>query len=182
MDFCPVTMYQSKILQVEVLRIVISCSIMKGYKRFSGHCCLHLQGEVCGAKFKSLCYWWSASKFIVVSSPFRDSGQYFKRVESDHYGFICHGVPSLTKGHVCQLKVCGAGRVDLALRAVGRRSRDTCEPMGRWIKPARWSATGGKWKDVRITLIGNVVGGPEKRVFCDGKKWMKYDVHSVSDQ
>jgi len=31
--------------QVEVFWVVTSCSVVVGYRRFGGLCCLHLQGE-----------------------------------------------------------------------------------------------------------------------------------------
>jgi len=35
--------------QVEVFWAVTPCSIVVGYQRFGGPCCLHLQGEVSGS-------------------------------------------------------------------------------------------------------------------------------------
>jgi hypothetical protein len=37
-------------IQVEVFRVVKPCSVVVGYQRFGGPCCLHLQGEANGAE------------------------------------------------------------------------------------------------------------------------------------
>jgi hypothetical protein len=36
---------QRKNTEGEVFRVVIPCSVVVGYQRFRGPCCLHLQGE-----------------------------------------------------------------------------------------------------------------------------------------
>jgi len=38
--------YRNRRFQVEVLRVVTSCSVVVGYQRFRDPCCFHLQGEV----------------------------------------------------------------------------------------------------------------------------------------
>jgi hypothetical protein len=38
------------------------------------------------------------------------------------------------------------------------------EPTGKWVKPMHKSATGQQSKDMKITLMGSVVDGPEKGV------------------
>jgi hypothetical protein len=37
-----------------------------------------------------------------------------------------------------------------------RRGRNLYEPAGKWVRPARGSATGGERKDVKVTLTGVV--------------------------
>jgi hypothetical protein len=37
-------------IQIEILWVVTPCSVVVGYQRFRGPCCLHLQGEL---NFKS---------------------------------------------------------------------------------------------------------------------------------
>jgi hypothetical protein len=37
-------------IHVEVLWVVKPCSVVVGYKRFTGPCCLHLEGEVAGMR------------------------------------------------------------------------------------------------------------------------------------
>jgi hypothetical protein len=38
--------FTAVMFQVEIFRVVTSCSIVVGYQRFGGRRCLHLQGEV----------------------------------------------------------------------------------------------------------------------------------------
>jgi hypothetical protein len=49
-------------IQVEIFRVVMPCSVVVGYQRFRGSCCLHLQGEVTAWSSETLVSYHSTSR------------------------------------------------------------------------------------------------------------------------
>jgi len=73
-------------IQVEVFCVVTQCSVMAGYQRFGGSCCLHLQGEVghgITTQKTSTCFIYSVIRFFMQKQ--------FKRIK------CCNNYIGLTK-------------------------------------------------------------------------------------
>jgi hypothetical protein len=75
--------------QVEVLSVVTPCSVVVGYQRFGGSCCLHLQGEVAGVRVRVTLQLTvgqsvsqSVSQSVLASSPSTTHDQMFALVRT----------------------------------------------------------------------------------------------------
>jgi hypothetical protein len=58
--------FTAVIFQFEVICIVTSCSVVVGYQRFRGPCCLHLQGKVAGRERLRVILLLTVSHFVCL--------------------------------------------------------------------------------------------------------------------